>query len=99
MAKNYAIGRFVSLWWNEGTDGKRGYYTVNIRRTYKDKTGSDVEEKISMFASDAIQLSVELDAVVKKILTLPREIVKKETTPEPSMQPLDVSGIDDTVPF
>lgn len=99
MAKNYAIGRFVSLWWNDGTDGKSGYYTVNVKRRYKDKTGTDVEEKISMFASDAIQLQTELKAAIDKILTLPREIVKKETTPEPATQPVDVSSVPDDIPF
>ena len=98
MAKNYAIGRFVSVWWNEGTDGKQGYYTVNIRRKYKDKAGLDVEEKLSMFASDAIQLATELNAVVNKILTLPREIVKKEAVAEPNMQVIDVNDITD-IPF
>lgn len=99
MAKNYAIGRFVSVWWNEGTDGKQGYYSVNIRRKYKDKTGADVEEKISMFASDAIQLQAELKAAVEKILTLPREIVRKEATPEPNMQVVDINDIDSQIPF
>ena len=98
MAKNYAIGRFVSLWWNEGTDGKQGYYTVNLRRRYKDKTGADVEEKISMFASDAIQLQAELKAAIEKVLTLPREIVSKEATPEPNMQVVEVSELDQ-IPF
>lgn len=76
--KNWGIGRFVSCWWNEGQDGKPGYWTINIRRKYKDKTGVDVEEKISMFASDAIQLATELQAAVNKILTHPREIVRRE---------------------
>jgi len=98
MAKNYAIGRFVSLWWNDGTDGKQGYYTVNVRRRYKDKTGADVEEKVSLFASDAIQLQAELKAAVEKILTLPREIVRKEQAPEPNMQVVDVNDLD-TIPF
>lgn len=98
MAKNYAIGRFVSVWWNEGTDGKPGYYSVNIRRRYKDKAGLDVEEKVSMFASDAIQLATELNAAVTKILTLPREIVRKEQTPEPDVQVVEVSEIDQ-IPF
>lgn len=98
MAKNYAIGRFVTLWWNDGQDGKQGYYTVNVRRRYKDKTGADVEEKISMFASDAIQLQTELKAAIDKILTLPREIVRKEQPIEPGVQVVEVSELDQ-IPF
>ena len=97
--KNYAIGRFVSCWWNEGQDGKPGYWTVNIRRQYKDKMGVDVIEKISMFASDAIQMSTELQAAVNKILTHPREIVKREQPVEMPAEPDAPIGTGDDMPF
>ena len=96
--KNWGFGRFVSCWWNEGKDGKQGYYTVNVRRRYKDKTGADVEEKVSMFASDAIQLQAELKAAVEKLLTLPYEIVRKEQAPEPNVQVVEASELDQ-IPF
>lgn len=95
--KNWAIGRFVSCWWNEGQDNKPGYWTITIRRKYKDRMGVDVEEKISLFASDAMQLSTELNATVNKILTHPREIIKRE-------QPVNMpdapdAPIGDDIPF
>lgn len=51
-----------------------------------------------MFASDAIQLQAELKAAIEKVLTLPREIVRKEATPEPNMQVVEVSELDQ-IPF
>ena len=96
MAKNYAIGRHLSTWWNEGQDGKQGYRNVVIRRRYKDKAGLDAEEKITLFVSEFLELCAEMEAMKNKILLLPREIVRKEDTPEPS---LDVSGVPDEIPF
>lgn len=99
MAKNYAIGRHLSTWWNEGQDGKQGYRNVVIRRRYKDKAGLDAEEKITLFVSEFLELCAEMEAMKDKILLLPREIVKKEdTTPEPNMQVVDVNDLGD-IPF
>ena len=94
--KNWAFGRFVSCWWNDGADGKPGFWTVQMRRKYKDKMGIDVEEKISMFPTDAIQIAAELNAAVNKILLHPREIVRRETNvvdPGTPDGPIDNSDI------
>lgn len=96
--KNWAIGRFVSCWWNDGLDGKPGYWTITVRRKYKDKMGTDVEEKISMFSSDAIQLAAELQAAVNKILTHPREIIRREQAVAMQEGPDAPIGMED-VPF
>lgn len=99
MAKNYAIGRHLSTWWNEGQDGKQGYRNVVIRRRYKDKTGADAEEKSTWFVSEFLELAAEVEAMKNKILLLPREIVKKEdNTIEPNMQVVEVNDLD-TIPF
>lgn len=95
--KNWAIGRFVSCWWNEGQDNRPGYWTVSIRRQYKDKTGTDVVEKLFLLSYDAIQVATELQAAVNKILTHPREIVKRE---QPVNMPAGPEApIGDDIPF
>lgn len=88
--KNYGIGRYVSLWYNEGKDGKRGFYTITIRRMYKDKDGVDCEQKISMFADDALRLEAELRRANAMLLS-PREIIKQE--------PIAAPATDDDIPF
>lgn len=92
MAKNYAVGKYVALWFNQGKDGKAGYYTVSIRRVFKDKNGADVEQKISMFADDAIRLAAELQKATNMLLT-PREIVQVE---EPKLDSINPDDIPDT---
>lgn len=95
MSKNYAIGKFVSLWWNEGKDGKPGYYSTTVRRKYKDKNQQDVEEKMTLFADDAIRLAMEMQKAAQ-ILLHPREIVRKEPVAE---VPEDAAGNTDDIPF
>lgn len=95
MAKNYAVGKYVALWFNQGKDGKAGYYTVSIRRVFKDKNGADVEQKISMFADDAIRLAAELQKATNMLLT-PREIVQVE---EPKLDAINPDDIPTDMPF
>lgn len=94
--KNWGFGRFVSCWWNEGKDGTPGYWIITLRRKYTGTDGVAVEEKISMFGSDAIQMATELNAAVNKILMHPREIIKREQ-PAISPETLD-AAIDDAIP-
>lgn len=89
--KNYGIGRFTSIWWNEGRDGRAGFYTIQIRRVYKDSSGTDVEQKISLFADDVIRLAAELERA-KLVLLQPREIVRQTVEP-------DVPSATDDIPF
>lgn len=89
MAKNYAVGKYVSLWYNQGKDGKSGYYSVNIRRMYKDKNGEDVEQKISLFADDAIRLAAELQKATNMLLT-PREIIQVQEPKLDAINPDDI---------
>ena len=95
MAKNYAVGKYVSLWYNQSKDGKSGYYSVNIRRTYKDKNGEDVEQKISLFADDAIRLARELK-IATNLLLYPREI---KQTQEPKPDAINPDDIPTDIPF
>lgn len=89
--KNYSIGQFTSLWWNEPKEqGKAGYYSVQIRKKYKDQNGSEQEQKISFLANDAIRLAAELKRVATMLLT-PREIIKREEPIAPAP--------DDDIPF
>ena len=94
MSKNYGVGKFVSIWWNEGKDGKAGYYSTTIRRRYKDKNGQDVEEKITMFSDDVIRLALELQKAAQ-ILINPRELVRKEPTSEIPIE----TPMGDDIPF
>lgn len=89
--KNYGIGRFTSIWWNEGRDGRAGFYTIQIRRVYKDSSGTDVEQKISLFADDVIRLAAELERA-KLVLLQPREIVRQTVE-------TDVPSATDDIPF
>lgn len=89
--KNYGIGRFTSIWWNEGRDGRAGFHTIQIRRVYKDSSGKDVEQKISLFADDVIRLAAELERA-KLVLLQPREIVRQTIE-------TDVPSATDDIPF
>lgn len=88
--KNYSVGRYVSLWYNEGKDGKRGFYSLAIRRLYKDKDGNECEQKISLLQDDALRLEAELRRANAMLLS-PREIVKQEPVATPQN--------DDDIPF
>lgn len=89
--KNYGIGRFTSIWWNEGRDGKAGFYTIQIRRVYKDSTGAEVEQKLSLFTDDVIRLAAELERA-KLVLLQPREIIRQTVEPE-------IPNAADDIPF
>lgn len=89
--KNYGIGSFSSIWWNEGKDGKSGYYSVQIRKAYKDSYGQDQEQKISFLQKDAIVLAAELQRIATLLLT-PREIVRKDNAPV-------IDNVGDEIPF
>lgn len=57
--KNYKIklgGLEVAYLWNEGKDGKKGYYTVALVKSYKDKDGNWKDSKIYLDADDAVVL-------------------------------------------
>lgn len=57
--KNYKVklnGLEVAYLWNEGKDGKKGYYTVVLVKSYKDKDGNWKDNKIYLDADDAVVL-------------------------------------------
>ena len=87
--KNYGIGRYTSIWWNEGQNGKSGFYTVQICRKYKNSAGEEVEQRVSLFADDLLRLSAELERA-KAVLLMPREIIKQQTETEQDI---------DSIPF
>ena len=90
--KNYGVGQFTSIWWNEPKEaGKNGYYSVQIRKTYKDAYGNEQEQKVSFLSSDAIRLAAELQRVATMLLT-PREIVRREEN-------IDTATPGDDIPF
>lgn len=97
MAKNYAIGRHTALWFNQGQEGKQGYYTVSITKKYTDKAGIQQESKISLFADEALRVLSELEQA-KRILLFPREIVVQQQ-PDISAGPVNNIDSGDDLPF
>ena len=58
--KNYKIKNGlleVAYIWNEGSDGKKGYYGVRITKSYKDKDGTWKDSKIRLSSEDTVILS------------------------------------------
>ena len=98
MSQGYNINRYVSVWLNDGKDGNPDYYTITIRKRYKDTNGEWVEKKETYMADEAIQIAAGFNAAIDKILLLPKKIVKKEATAEPNMQVVDVNDLDG-IPF
>lgn len=79
--KNYGIGKFVALFWNEGKEGKRGYYTVSVKKRYKNNYDEDIEQKLTLFADDAVRLHAELGRAIN-VLLHPREIIIQQEVPQ-----------------
>lgn len=58
--KNYKIKNGVlevAYIWNEGKEGKKGYYGVRITKSYKDQDGAWKDSKIRLSVDDTIVLN------------------------------------------